>query len=91
MWYAYSIVTKTTKSKVAKAVGARAQRASKPDISIEDDERYRDHVDGYISRNRDVLNASIRKSRKEIAEGRVSSKSIGEIISEGRRRHGRGS
>jgi len=90
MWYAGRMTTKTIKSKVTKAVRGRARRASKSDVSIEDDERYRDQVDGYISRNRDSLNASIRKSRKEIAEGRVSSKSIGEIISEGRRRHSRG-
>jgi predicted RNase H-like nuclease (RuvC/YqgF family) len=57
-------------------------------LSVEDDERHSDQVDDYISRNRDALNESIRKSRKELAEGKVSKKSISDIIAEGRRRHG---
>ncbi len=59
-------------------------------LSVEDDERHGDQVDGYIARNRDALNASISKSRKELADGKVSAKSIDDIIAEGRRKHGKG-
>ena len=45
-------------------------------------------VGDFIVRNRDALNASIHKGRKELAAGKVSIKSIEEIIAEGRRRHG---
>jgi tetratricopeptide (TPR) repeat protein len=75
------------KANKPKAAGTRSQRASSSNLPVEDDERHRDVVDGYIARNRDALNASIRKSRKEIAEGKGSSKSIDVIIDEGRRRH----
>ena len=57
-------------------------------IAVEDDERHSDLVDDYIMRNRDALNESIRKGRKELAAGKVSTKSIDEIIAEGRRRNG---
>jgi len=42
----------------------------------------------YISRNRDALNESIRRSRQEIANGKISLKSIDQIIADGYRRHG---
>ncbi len=57
-----------------------------PDIAIEDDERHSGDVDGYIARNRDALNASIKKSRSEIAKGKISKKSIDDIIAEGHKR-----
>jgi hypothetical protein len=81
------MTVKNTKPKARKA-GNPDQRATLP---IEDDERHAADVDDYINRNREALNASIRRSRREIAEGKVSSKSIDAIIAEGRRRHSRGS
>jgi hypothetical protein len=60
-------------------------------LAVEDDERHGDEVDAYIDRNRAALNESIRKSRKEIAVGKVSKKSIDDIVTEGRRRHSRDS
>lgn len=56
-------------------------------LPIEDDERYRDQVDGYIARNRDALNESLRRARQEFAEGKVSTKSFDDIVAEGRKRH----
>jgi hypothetical protein len=64
-----------------------AKRSSgNPDVAIEDDERHSDEVGGYITRNRDVLNASIKLSRAEIAKGKTSVKSIDNIVKEGRAR-----
>ena len=57
-----------------------------PDIAIEDDERHSDAVAGYIARNHEALNASIKRSRGEVAKGKVSSKSIDDIVKEGRSR-----
>ena len=62
--------------------------SSKPLPAVEDDERHRDEADGFLSRNRDTLNASIRRSRKELAEGNISSKTINDIITEGRMKRG---
>ncbi|MCC7266241.1 MAG: hypothetical protein IT546_02750 [Caulobacteraceae bacterium] len=45
-------------------------------------------VDAYIARNRDALNASIRRSRREVAEGIGDPRSIDEIITDGRNRRG---
>ena len=65
---------------------ARAKPA--PDaVFIEDDERYIDEVGNYIHRNRDALNASIKRSREEIARGKYSKKSVSGIIAEGKSRH----
>ncbi len=69
------MVTKPTNAKISAS------------LSVEDDERHSDQVDSFIARNRDALNASIRKGRKELAEGKTSSKSIDDIVAEGRRRH----
>ncbi len=60
--------------------------SSKALPAVEDDERHRDEVDGFLARNRDALNASIRRSRKELAEGKASTKTIDDIISEGRKK-----
>jgi hypothetical protein len=78
-----------------KGTKAKARKTGSPDhraaLPIEDDERHAVEVDDYISRNRDTLNTSIQRSRREVAEGKVSSKSIETIIAEGHRRHSRGS
>jgi len=58
-----------------------------PLLPVEDDERHRDDADGFLVGNHDALDASIRRSRKEIAEGKISSKTIEDIITEGRRKH----
>ena len=77
---------KTSKSKTSASAVPRSSVSRKPRLAIEDDERHRDDVDNYISRNRDALNSSIRKSRQEVAEGKVSSKSVDSIIAEGQQR-----
>ena len=77
--------TKSSKVKKSRTTRAALKRA-KPLLAIEDDERHRGDVADYISRNRDALNASIRKSRREVAEGKTSSKSIDAIIADGRQR-----
>ena len=59
----------------------------RPLLPVEDDERHRGDADGFLTRNRDALDASIRRSRKQIAEGEISSKTIEDIITEGRRKH----
>ena len=91
MCYTDFMSIKTTKPKNTKVVTLGRGRTARPILPIEDDERHLGHVDDYVSRNRDALNASIQRSRKEIAEGKVSSKSIETIIAEGHRRHTRGS
>ncbi|HSZ74151.1 MAG TPA: hypothetical protein VK779_04970 [Rhizomicrobium sp.] len=62
---------------------AAAKKSASPDIAIEDDERHSSDVDSYIARNRAALNTSIKQSRAEIAKGKTSTKSIGEIVFEG--------
>lgn len=57
-------------------------------LAVEDDERYGDEIDAYVARNREALNKSIVNGRKELAAGTISTKSIEDIIAEGRRRHG---
>ncbi|MBI3676855.1 MAG: hypothetical protein HY243_09600 [Proteobacteria bacterium] len=64
-------------------------RKNLPAVPIEDDKRHRDQTDTYITRNRDALNDSIRRSREEIAQGKSSSKTIDDIVTAGRRRHTR--
>lgn len=61
-------------------------KSASPDIAIEDDERHSGDVGDYIARNRDSLNASIKRSRAEIAQGKTSTKSIDDIVAEGRAR-----
>jgi len=60
----------------------------RPLPAVEDDERYRDEMDAFIARNRDALNDSIRRGRKEFAEGKMSSRTIDDIIAEGRKKFG---
>jgi hypothetical protein len=67
-----------------------ATKSPKPNagtVPIEDDERHSDLVDDFIARNRDALNASIRKGRKELAAGKGSTRSMDNVIAEGRRRN----
>jgi hypothetical protein len=66
-----------------------AESTVPPVLAVEDDERHAAQVDDYIVRNRDALNASIKRSRAEVAEGKVSTKSIDDLIADGRRRHAR--
>lgn len=80
---------KKRKVKISAVAAQRALRAAHAQVPVEDDERYRDQVDDYIARNRDALNESIQKSRREIAAGKSSTKTISKIIAEGRRRHTR--
>jgi hypothetical protein len=62
--------------------------SSRPLPAVEDDERVRDEVDAFITRNRDALNASIQRGRKEVAEGNMPTDAIDDIIAEGRKRFG---
>ncbi len=64
----------------------RKKLPEKTGISIEDDERHAGDVDSYVARNRKALNASIGRSREEIAKGKFSTKSIGDIVTDGKAR-----
>ena len=44
----------------------------------------RDQVDAFVARNREAIEASIRQGCKEFAEGKVSSRTIDDIIAKGR-------
>ena len=55
-------------------------------IAVEADERDRDQVDAFLARNRDVLNAELRKSRAELSSDQHSQRSVSEIIAERRAR-----
>jgi hypothetical protein len=69
-------------------VKPKMQAGAQPLPDVEDDERQRDAVDAFIARNLDVLNASIRQGRKELAEGDVPTMTIDDVIAEGRRKFG---
>ncbi|HEY2710610.1 MAG TPA: hypothetical protein VGI95_21405 [Caulobacteraceae bacterium] len=47
-----------------------------------------EQVDAVASRNLADLNASIRVSREEVARGIFSPRTVADIISDGRKRHG---
>ena len=51
---------------------------------VEADERHKDDVEAFIARNREALNASIRRSRAEVGKSLQSSRTIDEIIVDGR-------
>ncbi|HEY1751897.1 MAG TPA: hypothetical protein VGG29_11565 [Caulobacteraceae bacterium] len=53
-------------------------------------EQHAADVDAFVARNRDELNDSIRRSRRELAAGKQSRRTIGDIIADGRKRHGAG-
>ncbi|SRR5258706_4745831 len=75
---------KGTKPKPTAGKGTNPRSAVKSILPVEDDERHAGEVHDYIARNRDALNASIRRSRGEIADGKKSSKTIETIIAERR-------
>jgi hypothetical protein len=77
VWYASGMTSKATKP--------RPPRAAVPAVEV--DERYQAEVDGFVSRNRDELNASIRRSREEVGNGVQAARTIDEIIADGLRRH----
>jgi hypothetical protein len=64
---------------------ANPTRSSIP--AVEADERHHGDVDAVITRNRDELNASIRRSRAEVGKGVHSTRTIDDIIADGRKRH----
>ena len=68
-----------------KATKAIPMRAAVP--ALEADERHQADVDAFIERSRGELNASIRRSREEVEKGVQSARTIGEIITDGRKRH----
>jgi hypothetical protein len=57
-------------------------------LAIESDELHQPEIDAFITRNRDVLNESIRQSLDELERGVVSQRTIQDIIADGMRRHG---
>jgi hypothetical protein len=57
-------------------------------LAIESDELHQPEIDAFITRNRDVLNESIRRSLDELERGVVSQLTIQDIIADGMRRHG---
>jgi hypothetical protein len=63
--------------------------AARPIVPIEDDGRHAVDVDDFIARNHDALNESIRQSRKQVSKGKVTRKTIDELIAEGRARNDR--
>jgi len=80
-----------TKSLKAKTGTRTAAQDRPPTLPVEDEGRHTHEVEDFVSRNRDALNESITRSRKEVAEGKCSQKTIDDIIGEGRKRHGRNS
>lgn len=77
-------------------LAAMTMKATKPTRprrgvpAVEADERHLGDVDSFIARNRDELNASIRHSRAEVGKGVQSTRTIDDIIADGRRRHSSG-
>jgi hypothetical protein len=54
--------------------------------AIESDELHQAKIDACIARNREVLSESIRRSRQELAVGVCETRTIDEIIADGRKR-----
>jgi hypothetical protein len=78
----------TAKAAINRNVLRAAERgAAAAVLPVEDDERHLTEANDFIDRNRQSLNESIQRSRREMAEGKCSEKSIEEIIAEGLRRH----
>jgi len=71
-----------------RAAKPTAKRVAVP--AVEADERHQADVDSFIARNRDELNASIRHSRAEVGKGIQSTRTIDDIIADGRKRHSAG-
>ena len=72
----------------AKATKPVPPRAAMP--AVEADERHQAEVDAFIARNREQLNTSIRRSREEVGKGVQSTRTIDDIIADGRERHSAG-
>ena len=66
-----------------------SNRAAGP--SVEMDELRQGEVDAFVMRNREALDTSIRRSRSEIGKGVQSSRTIDQIVANGRKRHRTGS
>lgn len=58
-------------------------------LPVEADELAQGALDDFVVRNRDALNESIARSRAEVTEGVEASRTIDEIVRDGRRRHPR--
>lgn len=71
-----------------KATKAMPKRAAMPAVEV--DERHQGDVDTFVERNRDELNASIGRSREEVRRGIKSTRTIGHIIEDGRKRYSAG-
>jgi hypothetical protein len=71
----------------------KASKASPPGLAppaVEADALGKAEVDAFITRNRDELNASIVRSREEVARGVRSARTVADIIADGRKRHSAG-
>lgn len=79
--------TKITGTKPKTNKGQAPKHSPSPELAVEDDERHLGNIADFVARNRDALNDSLRRARKEAAEGIVSGKNIDTIIAECRRRH----
>jgi hypothetical protein len=55
-------------------------------LGIEDDERYVEEADNFITRNRDALNMSIARSRDQLSRGQAAKETIDDVVEEGRAR-----
>jgi dsDNA-binding SOS-regulon protein len=53
---------------------------------IEADELHREEIDAFVAKNREALNESIRRSRDEIVQDLHETRSIDQIIGDGRKR-----
>ena len=69
------------KAKITSRPKAKARPRTRTEPELTERE-----VDAFIARNRDALNASIRKSRAEAAQGIFARRSITQIIADGRKR-----
>jgi hypothetical protein len=58
--------------------------------AVEADERHQSDLDVFITANHEELNASIRRSREEVGNGIQSTRTIDDIIADGRKRHDAG-
>jgi|HubBroStandDraft_2_1064218.scaffolds.fasta_scaffold1056607_2 hypothetical protein len=68
-----------------KATRVASPRAAMP--AVEADERHQPDVDSFITRNREELDTSIRRSRDEVGKGVHATRTIEDMIADGRERH----
>ena len=70
-----------------------ATKATKPNRAafampaIEADELHQPEIDAIITRNRDVLNESLQRSYEEAGRGEFDTRTIEQIIADGKQRH----